>query len=137
MEGNLGQELAAGYLVLASHSTLHFLALRTSELFRFACKNAYFPGNGWEHQLVAEAAVTHLLSYSLSTVVDQLFNRITGQFGVAGLELSRGQAVLLFYGLNEQFRLLGGLKLGPIFKRLNELDRQLVFCRQNGQDFRR
>lgn len=53
------------------------------------------------------------------------------------IDINKQHSHLIFYGMNEQYKLLGGLKLACILKRLNELDRHFLYCRQNGIDFRR
>lgn len=69
------------------------------------------------------------MSYSVSTAADILYNKINGQFSISQIELNKSQSSLVFHGLNETFKLIGALKLNVVFKRLNELDRQLLFCK--------
>ena len=46
------------------------------------------------------------------------------------------RGALVLYAHGDAQRCLLGLKLGPVAKRLNELDRLQVQCRARGQDFR-
>ncbi|CAL5995866.1 WD40_repeat protein [Hexamita inflata] len=128
------QENSSGFLVLVSKTSLHFLGLRISELFRFICKNFYAAQTNWERFLEVDKLFIHLLSYNVGAVSEQLIRRSSGLIGLQQAVVSRTEQNMLLFCSSETSKGLIGLKMQIFNKRLNELDRMWNLC--SGKHFR-
>ncbi|KAH0576386.1 WD40 repeat protein [Spironucleus salmonicida] len=116
-------ERSAGFLAVASSKGLvHFYGIQISEFFRFVVKNVYSGSTNWEKQFDSNKFFVHLLSYSCAGVVDSLLCRTNPPFDVQNLILTKNERFMVGYGRNQSQKMIFGLKLPLLVKRIMEVD---------------